>query len=172
MRTVTFANLDLAQYLERNFILVWDNQAPYPAANNQEALAQREMASYPEGSGGSNVRSYFCTANDEIVLLLEGYWSAERYLALAKFVRELGDQVTAQHQDEQVKALQKALRAHAQFVARERDLLAPAKTPDAEVQKKAAALTSLQNSFHNSIPLAFKPAQGFLNQKWNERILR
>jgi hypothetical protein len=77
MRTVTFAEPRVVDYLKRHFVLLWHNQAP-ERPSSPPADAGQQVEAYPEGSGGGNLRTYFCTADGKICYYLEGYWGHER----------------------------------------------------------------------------------------------
>src|SRR5438128_5972282 len=92
MRTVTFADPVLIDYLKRHFVLVWHNQAPEVPPS---AFTAREApGNYPEGSGGGNLRTYFCTADGAICYYLEGYWGPERFLTQAQHGHDLVRKLT------------------------------------------------------------------------------
>src|SRR5947207_829302 len=94
-RTVTFADLDVVEYLKKHFVVVWHNQSPeiYAQPGQQENPSPETAKAYPEGGGGSNVRSYFCNSSGEVLCSLEGYWSPQRYLAESKFAAGLESKV-------------------------------------------------------------------------------
>src|SRR5690242_90365 len=93
MRTVTFANLEVVAYLKEHFVLVWHDQTGSQAS----VVAQPSAAAgdYPEGGGGSNLSTFWCTPDGKVFRYLEGYWGVERYLAEARqalqFFHKLAD---------------------------------------------------------------------------------
>ncbi len=86
MRTVTFADPEIVDFLNENFVPVWLNHSPEiyqglaPQDQPQAAYSPAEMAAYPEGGGGGNIRSYFCGPDGRIVHNTQGYWGPELYL--------------------------------------------------------------------------------------------
>src|SRR5688572_11823414 len=91
MRTVTFADLQLAEYLRIHFVLVWHNQSPelYSMPGEQERLTAEQHKAYPQGGGGGNIRTYFCSANGQIVTYLEGFWRIGRFRAEAQVANNI-----------------------------------------------------------------------------------
>src|SRR5262245_30149139 len=86
MRTVTFADPTVIDYLKSHFVLVWHNQTP---GKNGDTATPEEASAYEEGSGGDNIRTYFCTADGKLCYYLTGYWRADRYLAQLHFGHDL-----------------------------------------------------------------------------------
>lgn len=86
MRTVTFADPEIVDFLNQSFVPVWLNHSPdiypgiAPADQPQVVYSEAEMAAYPEGGGGGNIRSFFCSPEGRILHNTQGYWSPELYL--------------------------------------------------------------------------------------------
>lgn len=98
MRTVTFADPETTDRLNRDFVLVWSNQQPElvsgaPSEPNQAQapFSQEEAKQYPLGGGGGNLRSYFCDSEGHVLYYLEGYWDPARYRNECAFARSLAD---------------------------------------------------------------------------------
>ncbi len=91
MRTVTFADAKVVDCLRDRFILVWHNQSPdlYAETGNQDKPSAAQAAAYPEGGGGGNVRSYFCSPNGTVATYLEGFWQPASYLREAKAAADI-----------------------------------------------------------------------------------
>src|SRR5262245_48277588 len=93
MRTVTFADLDVVDYLRQHFVLVWHDQTGgMPAPPEQAGAAP--TGDYPEGGGGGNLRTFFCAPDGTVFRYLEGYWGPERYRAAAREARQLARGLT------------------------------------------------------------------------------
>src|SRR5438094_9323727 len=95
MRTVTFAELDVVAHLRENFVTVWHNQTPdrpglFPA---QDFSPAEERNRYPEGGGGNNVQTYFCTPDGKLIYHLEGYWGCNRYVREAFYAKALASRL-------------------------------------------------------------------------------
>jgi hypothetical protein len=83
MRTVTFAEPTVIDYLKNHFVLLWHNQTP--GRNGDGPATPEEAGAYDEGGGGDNIRTYVCTADGAICYYFTGYWAGERYLAQLRF---------------------------------------------------------------------------------------
>lgn len=92
MRTVTFSNAEVTKLLDDHFDLYWTNQLPElfrdPKAPPKR-YPEAQMAQFPEGGGGGNVRVFVCTRDGRIVHHLRGYWSPERLLDELRFALAL-----------------------------------------------------------------------------------
>jgi hypothetical protein len=111
MRAVTFAKDDVVDYMRKNFVSTWYNQAPqtYPptsrfAVNHAIAcncLAEQGVAkgasakrvlpnvNLPPGTGAGNVKIFFCTPDGEIINYLQGHWTPKEFVEHAEFARSL-----------------------------------------------------------------------------------
>jgi hypothetical protein len=83
MRTVTFADADLCSWMNRTFVLAWYDVKPEETAAALGALqpvySKEEIAAYPEGGGGANVRAVFCSPDGIIRHATQGWWPVERF---------------------------------------------------------------------------------------------
>lgn len=83
MRTVTFADEDLCAWLNRKFVLAWFDVKPDSAVEGlaplQHEYSSEEIAAYPEGGGGANIRTLICTPKGVVRHALEGWWPAEKF---------------------------------------------------------------------------------------------
>ncbi|MCI0461204.1 MAG: hypothetical protein L0Z62_30015 [Gemmataceae bacterium] len=170
---MTFADVSLLGYLKDNFVLLWHNQAPEgPGIEGaQQAYTPEQARAYPEGGGGGNVRSYFCTPDGKVVYYLEGYWGFERYLAEARFGRELAMRVAALPEAQRALESSKALAARREEVARWRQKLREQhpqefskKVYQSEVRKREAAFGLLENTLAASVNVSAQPVQPILGQ--------
>ncbi|MCE9581855.1 MAG: hypothetical protein K8T20_04990 [Planctomycetes bacterium] len=83
MRTVTFADEDLCAWLNKTFVLAWFDVKPDSTvaglAPLQHAYAAEEIAAYPEGGGGANIRTLVCNPDGVVRHALEGWWPADKF---------------------------------------------------------------------------------------------
>ncbi len=82
MRTVTFVDPELAEWLNAHFVLAWVDTAPGRAggsATAQPPYALEEIAAYPEGGGGENIRTYYCTPDGVVRHAITGFWRPEAF---------------------------------------------------------------------------------------------
>ncbi|KAF0245254.1 MAG: hypothetical protein FD180_1801 [Planctomycetota bacterium] len=83
MRTVTFADADLCAWMNRTFVLAWYDIKPEATAAGLGALqptySREEIAAYPEGGGGTNVRAVFCSPEGIVRHATQGWWPAGRF---------------------------------------------------------------------------------------------
>jgi hypothetical protein len=173
MRTVTFADLRVVAQLKADFIPIWHNQSPdlYAVRGRQEVYAPAQIKAYPEGGGGGNVRSYFGAADGTVLYYLQGYWSAERYLAEARFARRLAAQVAALPLDRRPARIRQALDERRAQVAAQRQAMRrrhPAefkkKVYESEIGRRDAALGLLEQTLQASRDMAGKPLAPLLAQ--------
>src|SRR5262249_47690759 len=71
MRTVPFAALDVVDPLRQHFVLLWHDQT-YDLAAPPAAADAAPAGDYPEGGGGGNLRTFFCTPDGTVFRYLEG----------------------------------------------------------------------------------------------------
>jgi hypothetical protein len=94
MRQRTFTDLELIDYLKKNFVLVWHDQAPADLYGELRfrgsplAFSDKQVAAYAEGNVKGGHRTLFCAADGTVLRELEGFWGATRYLAEAKSAHE------------------------------------------------------------------------------------
>jgi hypothetical protein len=92
---VTLHDPEVIRSLNSDFVVAWSNLVPElygntdPNAPPPASYDKKAVETAPEGTGGGNVRAYFCTPAGKIVHLTMGYWKPERFLAEAKLAREL-----------------------------------------------------------------------------------
>lgn len=91
MRTVTFADAELTDAINRSLVSVWHNQNPTlgkgTAAMQPQPTAQ-QVSAYPLGGGGGNLRTYFVTPKGQIVHYVQGYWPASHLRDEIRFALE------------------------------------------------------------------------------------
>lgn len=160
MRTVTFADLEVVDHIKQNFVAVWHNQSSdiYSSGpGKQEKLTAEQAKAYPQGGGGGNVRTYFCQPDGKVIYYLEGFWAKDRYLAEARFARELADKARQSAEADRPALVRKALGERSQEVANERKAIREkhpgefaGKFEPTEVRKREAALGLLEKTLKTS----------------------
>jgi hypothetical protein len=173
MRTVTFADVGLVEYLRDNFVLVWHNQAPEgPGIEGiQQRYTPEQAKAYPEGGGGGNVRSYFCAPDGQVVYHLQGYWCCERYLTEARFAHALTRRLAALPEGQRPGAAREALAGRRREVAGWREELRQRhpeeftkKVYESEVRKRDAALGLLDATLAASNDLSARTVEPILRE--------
>ena len=94
MRTVTFSDAEVKAFVGRNFDLYWTNQLPELFRDTSvppKRYSDDQMAQFPEGGGGGNVRVFICTPDGRVVHHLRGYWKPERLREELEFALALVD---------------------------------------------------------------------------------
>jgi len=165
MRTVTFADPETTDRMNRDFVLVWSNQQPELISGKasepsqaQTPFSQEEAKQYPLGGGGGNIRSYFCDSEGHVLYYLEGYWDPARYRHECEFALTLADG----------KDLEGRLVARQKDVDRERQELydhceaARARPGTTEESKLYAALGLLSTTFGSTSEVLRQPVEPIL----------
>ncbi|MBI2921111.1 MAG: hypothetical protein HYY18_08515 [Planctomycetes bacterium] len=167
MRTVTFANTELADHLNANFVLVWFNHAPQflegqaPEGQSQPAYTPEEIAAYPEGGGGGNIRAFYCRPDGVIAHATQGWWGPATLRAEAD--RALGFLRATDPDDARTEARARLLAdadrlETADPAERERPLR------DAPNRRRAAALRLLAQSYTEGKALLGQPVAPVLDR--------
>jgi hypothetical protein len=93
---VTFSDPEVQKLLDTQFVLTWHNQAqdlfpgkPGSPADQQPAVSEHYLRTFPDGAGGGNVRMFFCTPDARIVHSIEGYYRPATFLAEVAFAQQL-----------------------------------------------------------------------------------
>lgn len=181
MRTVTFADLSVIDDLKQHFVLLWHNQSvdAFAMEGVQQKYTPEQVKAYPEGGGGGNVRTYFCTSDGKVLYYLQGFWRDERYRAEADFARKLDARARAEWIDSQAHELRQALLARRDDVAALRRKLREQypeefkkKVYESDVQKRHAALGLLHDNLTAHHDLALRPVQPILQEIWRNNTLR
>lgn len=85
MRTVTFADEELSAWLNRTFVLAWydvkaaESEFEPGIGALQPVYTEEQLAAYPEGGGGSNIRTVFCAPDGTIRHAVQGWWPAKAF---------------------------------------------------------------------------------------------
>lgn len=124
---VTLLDQKTDEFLARNFVLLAHNQVPklYTPGHSIE-YSDEQVARAIEGSGGANVRAYFCTADGRVVGYLSGMWGPVRF----------GDESrwALQHIDDDPQTLKVAHEKRGKEYKQQRDKLAEPAIVDALIQ--------------------------------------
>jgi hypothetical protein len=181
MRTVTFADLSVIDDLKKNFILLWHNQSvdAFAMGGVQQKYTPEQVKAYPEGGGGGNVRTYFCTPDGKVLYYLQGFWRDERYRAEADFARQLAARAAAATKEDPALAVRKTLVARQGEIADLRRLMRERhpeefkkKVYESEIQKRHAALGLLHDNLTAHNDLQMRPVQPILQEIWRNNTLR
>jgi hypothetical protein len=97
MRAETLADPTVVDFLNEHFVMAWSNLFPelYGTADPNSTPPKypiEQTRNLPEGAGGGNIRSYFCTKEGKALHQVIGFWRPERFLAEAKFALNLPQQ--------------------------------------------------------------------------------
>ncbi len=76
---MTFSDPDTQGSLQRSFVCVKANLVPGLKLGGAAHHSQELLAQFPEGGGGGNVRSIFCTRDGYIISEVKGFWRPGRY---------------------------------------------------------------------------------------------
>jgi len=81
MRTVTFADPDLIEWMNGAFVLLWSDARPIDEqvaepGEIQPVYTPEELAAYPDGGGGRNLRTVFVRPDGSYLHGLHGWWPA------------------------------------------------------------------------------------------------
>ena len=83
MRSVVFADEKVVDLLNGKFVAAWFNLSPEWGAGGegekQPVFSKEELAAYPEGAGGGNIRAYVTRPDGTIVHYVEGWYQPERF---------------------------------------------------------------------------------------------
>lgn len=160
---MTFSDPATHDFLARSFVCAKVNLVPGLLLGGASHHSEELLAQFPEGGGGGNVRSIFCTPDGRILSEVKGFWRPERYreeasLALAMSV-EGRDAIAVLHQ------------THASSHEREREGVEAERSQQTEPEPKPspwarriAALNRLARSHHESIELLGTPVEEYLDR--------
>lgn len=181
MRTVTFADLQVVDYLKQNFVVVWHNQsaAIYEARGKQEKYTAEQVKAYPQGGGGGNVRSYFCAPNGKVLYYLEGFWSGDRYVMEARFAGELAVKLKTVPEAEHLALTRAAVAKREEQVSGQRQAIRE-QHPDefkgrfqpTDTRRKEAALGLLERTLQLTLAQLGQPVDPILKQLLPDNVRR
>jgi hypothetical protein len=155
MRTVTFADETLVDYINDHYIPVWLNHAEEvfegqaPEGQEQVQYTKEQMAAYPEGGGGGNIRTFLVTADGIIRHAFNGYWSATTYRSELTAGLPWVTAKTLDEAREGRREHQGVLQAKANAIRNENpmEMKKPVKTSD--IRRTIAAIELLVNNYKN-----------------------
>jgi hypothetical protein len=101
----TFADLELVDFLKKNFVMVWHDHLPSSMNSlfftdgfpdfSPPSFTKEQIDEYTEGRGADVLHTYFCTAEGKVIYALRGFWHKQRMLAEARFARKLAEETPA-----------------------------------------------------------------------------
>jgi len=139
MRSSTFADPRVAEFLRRRFVVIWDNQDPERNGRGQQAsYSKAEMGAYPEGGGTEN-RTYIAAPDGTVLDVLKGYWSADTLLDELEFA--LG--VTPENRDRRLLARLQELQRKVAHLTAEHPEETRKRVKDSPILRRCAALRLL-----------------------------
>lgn len=101
MQARTFPDLELVDYLNQHFVLVWHNTMLVEHPDYYQFLVRHvphfttaQVDGYAEGRGHQWTQTFFCTPDGRVTHQLAGFWEPQRYLAEARFAHGLMADVT------------------------------------------------------------------------------
>jgi hypothetical protein len=158
----TFADLELVDYLQRNYLMVWHCQLPKGwydeldlSLDGLRNYSDEQIQGYAEGRGGINLQSYFCTSDGRVVRYLEGYWNAATYLTEARLAHQLAEQVRTMPGGQGIELARAVLAQRGKDMIRHRQGTGPDEAIRLDVMRKALADSAL---------LIGRPIPAILNQ--------
>ena len=165
---MTFADPEFADWLNERFVLAWIDLAPLCAGGEAEAQLRHppeEIAAYPEGGGGENIRAWFCAPDGDIRHALTGFWrpaafrleaerALERYLKAKEALFAKAERGSVRRRMlEEADALE---RAHPEEKAKP--------VLESEILRKAAALRRMGELYRKTEPQVGKTVAGVLDE--------
>jgi len=158
MRSVVFADEKVVDALNKDFVLAWNNHAPEwgggGEARKQPVFSKDELAAYPEGGGGGNIRTYICRPDGAIVHYIEGWFRPERYLGEVDFAKTL---VKEEKPAALIAAHAKALQAAQQELARKHPAEMTKEFAASEIRRLHAAIGLLVRTQGLAQQVALRP---------------
>ncbi|GEM_PF-4274200 len=91
---MTFSDPATQEFLARNFVCAKVNLVPGLLLGGASHHSDELLAQFPEGGGGGNVRSIFCTSDGQIVSEVKGFWRPDRYREEATLALRMNDAVS------------------------------------------------------------------------------
>lgn len=165
MRTVTFADTALLSYINDHFVLVWFNHAPEFSSGDaalgqpQPEFTPEQIAVYPEGGGGGNIRSFYCDPNGDIYHATQGYWSVRTYRKEAERALQMLHAKPKKSPSSVRSKIRASLQAEAKRLEQENPEEMSRPVRESVIRKKIAALRLLDQRYQESIPLISTPIQ-------------
>jgi len=112
----TLTDLELVDFLNANFVLVWHNHLPEIDAGPDLLLPEwptrftdEQIQAYRPGKFAGNVRMFFCTANGRVLHYVEGFQSTRAVRDEARFALTMSRQLQDTPTDRLPEATRQAL---------------------------------------------------------------
>ena len=160
---MTFSDPATQDFLARSFVCAKVNLVPGLLLGGASHHSEELLAQFPEGGGGGNVRSIFCTQDGRIVSEVKGFWRPERYREEAEFAR-----VVADAPKEQIAALHgwhgDKHTLEREGVEAERAKLTEPEPKPSPWARRIAALNRMARSHRESIDVLLTPVEEYLDR--------
>ena len=151
----------------RSFVCVKVNIVPGLLLGGASHHSEELLAQFPEGGGGGNVRSLFCTTDGRIVSEVKGFWGPERYTFEAEqalsVIRSSREDIAAFHGQHETMH-----RLDAQMVESQRAALTEPEPKPSPWARRIAALNRMARSHRESIELLDTPVEEYLDRVADE----
>ncbi|MEK7717143.1 MAG: hypothetical protein AAB385_00655 [Planctomycetota bacterium] len=160
---MTFSDPATQEFLSRNFVCAKVNLVPGLLLGNASHHSEELLAQFPEGGGGGNVRSVFCTPDGRIISEVKGFWRPERYLDEAERTRS----VASASREEVVAFHEKHVLLHTlerQVEEADRAKLTEPEPKPSPSARRIAALNRMRRSHEESIELIHVPVETYLDR--------
>lgn len=160
---MTFSDPATEEFLSRNFVCAKVNLLPGLLRGGASHHSEELLAQFPEGGGGGNVRSIFCTQDGRIVSEVKGFWRPERYreeaaVALA-MAGEGRDAIAVAHQAHATDHMHERERVEA-----DRDQRTEPEPKPSPWVRRIAALNRMARSHRESIDVLLTPVEEYLDR--------
>lgn len=141
----TLPNLELIHFIGQHYIPVWHQQLDDTSLVDEllprlEGLdpdyTAAQIRHYEEGRGVRNLRTFFCTPEGKVFRRLEGFASADQYLARTKDARRLLESVRAVPAGQRAELLRTTLNLRGEEMTRQRQGLAGQEAALADLQAR------------------------------------
>jgi len=159
MRTVTFADPKVVDFLNKRFVVTWNNHShERPAAGQQAPYSSAEIAAYPEGGGGNNLVTVIAAPDGTVLNSFPGYWTVETFLQELDFSLGLTRENAAGRRAERMHSLQdqaaKLLKSNPEEAGK--------RIKDSPVLRRKAALELLALCYQPALLLENQPIESLL----------
>lgn len=160
---MTFSDPSVQDLLARSFVCVKVNLVPSLKLGRAAHHSEELLAQFPEGGGGGNVRSIFCTRDGRIVSEVKGFWGPERYTSevvqTLSVIDATKDDIAAFHGQHVTMHKFEAQMVESQQAALE--VPEPKPSPSA---RRIAALNRMSRSHRESIDILDTPVEEYLDR--------
>ncbi len=169
---MTFADDKVVDTLNSKFVLAWSNHAVDGEGGGEAAVqpkwSEEELARYPEGGGGGNVRTYIAFPDGRVIHYIQGWFQPERFLEelhLALSISENG--AVAEHEGHAKKHLEEQRRIEKEQPGE------MSKPFEQSAKRREHARLGLQAELHRGASgVLLQPIQGVLEAVRRENSMR